>query len=204
MGMATPEEIFYNGRVPESKSYYDAVKEAMTWLGNQDNLVVTGQGLRNGVFMSGTLDDVPDDKIWEFPVAESFNTQFAIGAALSGLTVLLVIPRINFLLIAFADIVNLLDKLPEMTEGQVNPHIIIRTAIGPDKNDPKIQHKGDYTEAFLASLDGVMTSQVGDQRIDKPGVRLYRPDDPESVVLAYQKAYNNKEMALIVEDGRLY
>lgn len=196
MGMAT--------NYVEEKSYYDAIKESMTWLGSQDNLVVTGQGLRNGVFMSGTLDDVPDDKLLEFPVQESFNTQFAIGAALSGLTVLLVIPRINFLLLAFGDIVNLLDKLPEMTSGQVNPHIIIRTAIGPDKNDPKIQHKGDYSEAFLYSLDGVMSRRVGSEYIDKSGVRVYRPGTSEQVVEAYKSAYNNKEPCLIIEDGRLY
>jgi pyruvate/2-oxoglutarate/acetoin dehydrogenase E1 component len=182
-------------------TYYDAIKESMTWLGSQDNLVITGQGLRNGVFMSGTLDDVPDDKIWEFPVAESFNTQFAIGAALSGLTVVLVIPRINFLLIAFADIVNLLDKLPEMTDGKVNPHVIIRTAIGPDSPiNPKIQHVGDYTEAFLSSLNGVCV--YNDKQ--KPGVRIYGPTNPEDVVIAYQSAYNKKEPCLVIEDGRLY
>lgn len=184
--------------------YSEALTEAMSWLGEQDNIAFIGQALRGGTFQSHTLDGVPDNKLLEFPVQESFNIQFAIGAALSGLTVVAIIPRINFLLIAFGDIVNLLDKLPEMTNGQVKPHLIIRTAVGPDKPDPKVQHTGDYTTAFLDSLDGVMSSQIGNKQVDRPGVRLYRPDTPEGVIKSYKKAYEDKEPCLIIEDGRLY
>lgn len=202
MGMATPEEIFYNGQITERKSYFDGVKEAMTWLGQQERTCFIGQTTEYaGTFMYPTLEGVPPEKRYEFPVQESFNVQFGIGAAVAGLIPIIQIPRINFLLLAFADIVNLLDKLPEMTDGKVNPHIIIRTAIGPDRpTDPKVQHKGDYTDAFLSSLNGVFVHND----VQEPGVRLFRPDTPEKVVLSYQSAYNEKEPCIVIEDGRLY
>lgn len=185
--------------------YSEALTEAMTELGKKDDVRFVGQALRGGTFQSHTLNDVPDHKLLEFPVQESFNVQFAIGVALAGLVPIVVIPRINFLLVAFGDIVNLLDKLHEMTGGQVNPHVIIRTAIGPDQPiSPKIQHVGDYSEAFLSSLDGVMSSQVDDKVIHKAGVSLYMPDSPETVLIAYQTAYRIKEPCLIIEDGRRY
>lgn len=184
--------------------YSEALTEAMTWLGGQTNIAFIGQALRGGTFQSHTLDEVPNEKLLEFPVQESFNIQFAIGAALSGLTIVAIIPRINFLLIAFGDIVNLLDKLPEMTNGQVKPHLIIRTAIGPDKPDPKVQHTGDYSDAFLESLEGTKTTRINNEWINNSGVRLFRPATPEEVLGAYQIAYNTKEASLIIEDGRKY
>lgn len=185
--------------------YSESLTEAMTWLGQQDNTIFIGQALRNGTFQSHTLDGVPNNKLLEFPVQESFNVQFAIGVALAGFVPVVVIPRINFLLIAFADIVNLLDKLYEMTEGQLNPHVIIRTAIGPDEpTSPKIQHIGDYSYAFLESLDGTTARHIDGQNVFKYGVRLYKPSTPEEVLTAYKYAYNNKEPHLIIEDGRRY
>lgn len=199
--MPTKEEVFYNGEPSEEQSYFDAAKSAMTWLGDQENTVFIGQTTEYpGTFMYGTVENVPMEKRLEFPVAESFNVQFGIGAALAGLVPIVQIPRINFLLIAFGDIVNLLDKLPEMTNGQVNPHIIIRTAIGPDSPiHPKAQHVGDYTEAFVSSLDGCFQHN----NIVDPGVVLYRPEK-HNIVRAYQEMYNNPGMYLSIEDGRLY
>ena len=180
-------------------NYREAVTQAMTELGQKDDVRFIGQAVDcYGTFMSPTLDNVPKEKRLEFPVQESFNVQFAIGVALGGLVPVVVIPRINFLLVAFGDIVNLLDKLHKMTEGQVNPHVIIRTAIGPDQPiSPKVQHVGDYSYAFIDSLNGTLSR-------DEFGVKVYMPTTPEEVLKAYQDAYNRKEPCVLIEDGRKY
>lgn len=187
-------------------NYREAITQAMTELGQKDDTFFLGQAVNcYGTFMSPTLDNVPKEKRLEFPVQESFNIQFAIGVALGGLVPVVVIPRINFLLVAFGDIVNLLDKLHEMTEGQVNPHVIIRTAIGPDQPiSPKVQHVGDYSYAFIDSLNGIISRTVGNENIDNFGVKVYLPRTPEEVLAAYSSGYNNKEPCLIIEDGRIY
>lgn len=187
-------------------SYFDAVKEAMTWLGEQDRTVFIGQTTEfPGTFMYPTIENVPQEKRLEFPVSESFNVQFCTGAALAGLIPIVQIPRINFLLVGFSDVVNLLDKLPEMTNGKVNPHIIIRTSIGPDQPiNPKIQHVGDYSEAFLHSLEGTMASDIGNQTVQRPGMRLFILNDEEKIALGYKEMYETPGMYLAIEDGRLY
>ena len=130
--------------------YFDAVQESMKWLGQQDKTFFVGQTVGcPGTFMYPTLKDVPIEKRMELPVNESFQMQFSIGMSLAGYIPISVYPRQNFLLLATGDMVNMLDKIPAISEGKVNPHIIIRVASGPYKPvHPGHQHIGNYAEAF--------------------------------------------------------
>ncbi len=53
------------------------------------------------------------------PINESFQMQFTIGLGLAGYVPVSVYPRQNFLLLATADMVNMLDKMPLISGGQV-------------------------------------------------------------------------------------
>ena len=174
-------------------TYFEDIKQSMTWLGEQPNVLMVGQGIKfGGVFMAGTLADVPENKKLEFPVAESFQMQFCIGLALAGYVPICIFPRFNFLLLAASDIINTLDKLPLMSDGEVKPRVIIRTAIGPDSPiSPSYQHLGNFMYPFV---DMCQTIQV----VDCAAPWFASPFE------AYKNAYEFDGASIVVEDGRLY
>src|SRR3990167_10364043 len=93
-------------------TYKDELTKTMTWLGRQKDTIFVGQAVAYpGTFMSDTLLGVPMSKRLEMPVAEQFQLQFCIGLAQAGYTPICIYPRQNFMLYAFGDIVNVLDKL---------------------------------------------------------------------------------------------
>ncbi len=152
-----------------------------------------GQGLYSGTFMSNTFKGVPEDKKIEFVVAEQMQSGVMIGMGMSGLSCLSVFPRFNFLILGMSEIVNLLDKLPEITENECRPKVIIRVGVGVSKRPgvvyPGIQHSGDFTEAFKSMLT----------TIDIVELR-----EPEQIFLEYEKAYYKKGSTMLVEYGDYY
>ena len=142
--------------------YFDELKRTMEWVAQQQNTLFVGQTVAGpGTFMFQTLRDVSPDKTLEMPINESFQMQFTIGLALAGYVPISVYPRQNFLLIATSDMVNMLDKIPAISEGQVNPHIIIRVASGPyEPIHPGHQHVGNYAEALRAMFTTIMVYEI--------------------------------------------
>src|SRR3989338_6201475 len=130
--------------------YFDEIKRTMEWVAKQPQTLFLGQTAAGpGTFMYQTLRDVPKDRALEMPVNESFQMQFTIGLALGGYIPISVYPRQNFLLLATADMVNMLDKMPAISSGAWAPKVIIRVASGPDSPvHPGHQHVGNYAEGF--------------------------------------------------------
>ena len=93
--------------------------------------------------------------------------------AIEGMIPISTYPRWNFLLMGVDQIVNHLDKFIEMSNGNLDPKVIIRVAVGSERPvDPQCQHKGNFSEAFrqmtknkedwenlLAKYPGRMASQ---------------------------------------------
>jgi pyruvate/2-oxoglutarate/acetoin dehydrogenase E1 component len=171
--------------------YFDELQKAMTWLSIKSDTLFIGQAVEvPGVFMHNTLMHVPEDQRIEFPVCESFQMQFSLGLSLAGYCPITIFPRLNFLILATADMVNMVDKVPAISKGKLNPRMIIRSAIGPDAPvHPGFQHVGDYTEQLGQMFETIQT------------IRL---DHAEDILGAYQEAYYNYGVTLLVEDGRLY
>ena len=172
--------------------YFDELKRSMEWLAEKPDTLFIGQAVEvAGTGMSNTLKDVGREKLIEFPVCEDMQMGFTNGLALAGDNVpVSIFPRWNFMLLATNQIVNHLDKLPEMSEYR--PKAIIRTAIGSERPiHPQHQHVGDYTESFMS-----MT----------PNIEVIRLDEPEQIFEAYQKAYERKDgkSTILVEWGDYY
>jgi pyruvate/2-oxoglutarate/acetoin dehydrogenase E1 component len=171
--------------------YFDALQQTMEWLGKQEDTIFIGQTVCvPGTFMHGTLDKVSIDKRLEFPVCESFQMQFSIGVALTGKTVISVYPRQNFLLLATADMANMLDKIVDISYGELNPHILIRVASGPDYPvHPGHQHIGNYADAFRILFKNI------------PVYELNKADEIQDI---YEAAYNRRGPTLLIEHGNMY
>jgi len=173
--------------------YFDELKKSMEWLGQQDNTMFIGQAVEYpGTAMTNTLADIDKSKLFEMPVNEDMQMGITLGLALNGTVPISIYPRWNFLLLAANQLVNHVDKIKIMSEGQYKPKIIIRTSIGSQRPlHPQHQHIGDFTGGFKAMCDFVDI------------IRLYEPNQVfESYQYAYQRTDNRP--TVLVEWGDFY
>lgn len=171
-------------------TYRDSLEQAMHGLGRQNDTIFIGQGMMDGTFMSSTLNSVPIDKKLEMPVIEQFQMQFSYGLALEGYTVISIFPRQNFLLLGLADLINVIDKLPILTEKKIKPNIIIRTAVGTTSPIyPGIQHSGEFHNEIKNMLSAV---------------EVFVLKNKYDIFPIYKNAYKTKGTKIIIEFGDLY
>jgi len=131
-------------------TYKDSLTNMMTKLGEMDNTIFLGQQiLFPGNPMSGTLINVPKEKMIELPVMEDSQMGMSLGMAMTGKFVITFYPRWDFLICAANQLVNHVDKIELMSNGQWKPNIIIRVAKGSEiPLNPGPQHRGNYFNEF--------------------------------------------------------
>jgi len=113
-----------------------------------------------------------------------------MGLAMTGHQVVTFYPRWDFLILARNQLVNHLDKLEAMSNGEWKPNVIVRVGKGSDKPlDPGHQHKADYTDAFEK-----ITTNCTITKLDKI----------EKIVPAYQRALSEGGIHIIVEYPEMY
>jgi len=169
--------------------YQSALTEAMTYLGQQDNIVFIGQQIvYAGNPMSTTLGNVSKDKMIEVPVMEETQMGMTLGIAMTGKTVITFYPRWDFILLAVNQLVNHIDKYKLMTGKTAN--ILIRLGKGSDKPlDPGHQHKGNYLEEFKSMC---------------PNIKFHDLTDHNQIVDVYKTAYNEGGVHILVEYPEMY
>jgi len=165
----------------------------MTWLASDPRTVFLGQAVAcSGTAMSNTLKDVGKEKLVELPVFEETQMGITAGFAIAGYVPVSVFPRWNFLLCAVNQLVNHLDKIPQLSGGKYSSKAIIRTGVGSLRPlHPQHQHVGDFTEAF----------QLMCTTID-----IIRLEEPEQIFPAYQHALQREDgrSTILVEFGDYY
>ena len=160
--------------------YFDSLKEAMSLLANHPKTFFIGQAVEyEGTGLYDSLSHLPSEKRLELPVAEYLQSGIANGMAIEGMIPVSTFPRWNFLLMGVDQIVNHLDKFKSMSNGKLNPKVIIRVAVGSEHPvDPQCQHKGNFSEAFRQ-----MTSNIEIIELIEPG----------DIIPAYEKALNRED-----------
>ena len=170
--------------------YFGELKRAMEFLAADPRVLFLGQAVAcPGTAMSNTLKDVAPDKLLELPVDEEMQMGMTNGLAIAGLVPVSIFPRWNFLLLAVNQLVNHLDKFPQMSNGGYRPKVIIRTSIGSERPlHPQYQHVGDFTEAF---------------RLMCSNIEIIRLDEAWQIFPACQKALERTDgkSTLLVEYG---
>ena len=176
--------------------YFDELKRTMEWLAQHPKTMFVGQTVAGpGTFMFQTLRDVSKDKTLEMPINESFQMQFTIGMALAGYIPISVYPRQNFLLIATADMVNMLDKIPAISCNELLPRVIIRVAAGPNKPvHPGHQHIGNYAEGFRKMFSWIEVVELEEPKDIFPAYKhaLEREDSKSTLIIEHGNYYNEK------------
>ena len=174
-------------------TYFDYLRQAMDWLALQQNTLFVGQAVCvPGTAMFNTLKDVPLEKRLELPVFEDTQMGMSLGMSLTGIRVVSVFPRWNFLLCATNQLVNHVDKYKLMSDGLISPSIIIRTSVGSERPlFPGHQHIGNYSDAFRSILYNVDVIEL---------------QETDQIVPSYQHAYNRTDgkSTILVEFGDYY
>ena len=176
--------------------YFDELKRTMEWVAQQPRTLFVGQTVAGpGTFMFQTLRDVSPERTLEMPINESFQMQFTLGLALAGYVPISVYPRQNFLLIATADMVNMIDKVPAISANQVLPKMIIRVAVGPDSPvHPGHQHVGNYAEGFRKMFSWIEVVELEESKEIFPAYQhaLERKDNKSTLLIEHGNYYNQK------------
>ena len=171
--------------------YKDELIKSMKWLGEKENTLFLGQAtLFSGHSISGTLTEVPKEKLIELPVMEETQMGMCAGLSLEGYVPISIYPRFNFMLLSINQLVNHIDKMKEMTKDTLIPKVIIRVAVGSKKPlDGGSQHTQDFTEAIK--------HMVTDTKV----VEL---TEPEQIFTSFKDAYNRNGSTIMIEWGDFY
>lgn len=116
-------------------SYTDAIREAAhTEMERDDSVIVFGLDVDDPKAIQGTtrglLDKFGPERVFGTPLSEDAMTGAAIGMALAGLRPVHVHIRMDFLMLAMNQLVNVAAKSRYMYGGQVHVPMVIRCMIG--------------------------------------------------------------------------
>ena len=117
---------------------------------HKDTLFI-GQSVKySGNAIFNTLKGVPEKKKIELPVFEDVQMGISIGLALNGFIPITCYPRFDFLVLAFNQMVNHLDKIKNMSNKQYTPKNYHKKLLLDQKIplDGGPQHTQNYTEIF--------------------------------------------------------
>lgn len=171
--------------------YKEELDAAMEWLATKPNTVFMGQAIGfSGHAISNTMAKVPQDKRVELPVFEELQLGIATGMAMEGWVPVTCYPRFDFFILALNQLVNHLDKMQDMSQGDMKPKVIIRVAVGsklPFSAGP--QHTQNHTEAIRQMLTEVNVVEL---------------IEPEQIFDAFCDAYNSDKSTLIIEHSEYY
>lgn len=126
----------------------------MTKLAQNPKAIFVGQNVcYPGHVIYETVKNIPANQCLEVPVFENTQMGLCTGLALAGYLPICIFPRMDFMLLAMDQLVNHLDKLSEMSQGQFRPKVIVRTMLGnTEPLHPGPQHCQDYTEVLRLML----------------------------------------------------
>ena len=176
---------------PEYTPYLDALTEAMKLTMEDDKTIFIGQQIvYYGNPMSKTIEGLPKERMIETPVMEETQMGMTVGLSMVGKRVVSFYPRWDFLICAGNQLVNHLDKLEIMSDGEWKPNVIIRVGKGSDEPlDPGHQHKADYTEEFSSILKHTTVIKL---------------DSADKILPAYKRALSEGGPFVLVEYPHLY
>lgn len=182
---------FPEGKGPKDIKYKEEIIKSMKRLGEDSRTIFLGQTVGcKGSPIYDTLVEVPLEKRIELPIMEEAQMGISIGMALEGYIPVSAYPRFDFLTLATNQFVNHLDKTYELSHGEFNPVVIVRTMVGSKYPlDGGVQHTQNHTKAFAEFLTNVNIKEL------KCSNEIFNE---------YNRALNSNRSSLIVEFADLY
>ncbi len=173
-------------------SYPEALQEALFQEMQRDNsVIVMGQGVDDPKRILGTtkglLEKFGQFRVFDTPVAEDGMVGVAIGCALAGLRPVHVHIRMDFLLLAMNQLVNMAAKMRYMYGGALNVPLVIRVLIGKSWGQGP-QHSQSLYPLFM----------------NIPGLKIVCPTTPYDAKGCLIAAIRDDNPVIFIEHRLLY
>ena len=143
----------------------------------------------NGAYAvtAGLLKKFGPKRIIDTPISESVILGTGIGAAAAGLRPIVEIMTINFLLLAFDQLINHAAKLRYMSNGQIEVPLVLRTVTGGGA-----QLGATHSQSFEGWLAAV------------PGLKVDCPSTPKDALGLFRTSMKQKDPVVFAEHALLY
>ena len=166
--------------------YSEELTKAMDFLAKDPRTIFLGQAVEYpGTAMTGTLKNLPKDKLCEMPVAEEMQLGITNGLALNSFIPVSIFPRWNFLLLATNQLINHLDKMNKISSNEFKPFVIVRVMVGAKKPiDAGLQHTQDYSKEIKSMLKFIDVVELKNKK---------------KIFSEYKKAYLKKKSTVFIE-----
>lgn len=171
--------------------YKEAVNEAIIQLMEKDKRIyILGQGADDPTSAVGPLNGIKErfpNRIMDTPMAEEAVAGICIGMAMNGLRPINWHIRMDFLLLAMNQIINMASKISYMYGGQIKCPVVFRAMIGKSWGQGP-QHSQSFYPFFM----------------NIPGLNIYAPTIPYDAKGAFIKMMNKNIPSLFIEHRLLY
>lgn len=173
-------------------SYPEAIREALEQEMLCDNsVVVLGQGVDDPKGTLGTTKGLAQKfgrkRVFDTPLSEDAMTGFAVGLAISGLRPIHVHIRMDFLLLAMNQIINMASKMRYMFGGQVSVPLVIRSMIGKSWGQGP-----QHSQSIYPLLMNI------------PGLKVVAPSTPYDAKGCLVSAIQDNNPVIFIEHRLLY
>ncbi|MCG6533243.1 MAG: alpha-ketoacid dehydrogenase subunit beta [Syntrophales bacterium LBB04] len=173
-------------------TYPEAIREALEQeMGRDSTVIVMGLGVDDPKRILGTtaglLEQFGPQRIFDTPLAEDGMTGVAIGAALAGLRPVHVHIRMDFLLLAMNQIVNMAAKMSHMYAGALYVPLVIRSIIGKSWGQGA-QHSQSIYPLFM----------------NIPGLKIVAPSTPYDAKGCLIESIRDNNPVIFIEHRMLY
>ena len=173
-------------------SYPEAIREAIeSEMSIDPSVVVLGQGVDDPKAILGTtrglVERFGQERVFDTPLSEDGMMGIALGMALSGLRPIHVHIRMDFILLAMNQIVNMAAKLRYMSGGKVYAPVVIRVIIGKSWGQG-----AQHSQSLYPLLMNI------------PGLKIVAPSTPYDAKGCMIQAIRDNNPVIFIEHRLLY
>ena len=173
-------------------SYPEAIREAIEQEMSRDSsVIVLGQGVDDPKRIYGTTNEFLErfgtKRVFDTPLSEDGMTGVAIGAALGGLRPIHTHIRMDFMLLAMNQIINMAAKMRYMFGGAVSIPLVIRSIIGKSWGQGP-QHSQSIYPLFM----------------NIPGLKIVAPSTPYDAKGCLIQSIRDSNPVIFIEHRHLY
>ena len=173
-------------------TYADAILSATKiMLKKNKDVFVFGQGVDDPKGHYGTTlnlhKDFGEDRCFDTPICEESMTGVGIGAAIAGMSPILVHQRMDFLMLAMNQIVNMASKIHYISDGKLCVPIVVRACIGRSWGQG-----AQHSQSLLSTFAHI------------PGLKVIAPTTPHDVKGTLISAIEDRNPVIFIEHRMLY
>jgi len=173
-------------------TYGEAIREGLDQAMEQDErVIVFGLDVDDPKRILGTTNELLEkygsDRLFGTPLSEDAMTGAAIGMAMAGLRPVHVHIRMDFLMLAMNQLVNMASKASYMTGGQLSVPLVVRSIIGKSWGQGA-QHSQSLYSMFM----------------HVPGLKVVAPTTPYDAKGALINAINDNNPVMFIEQRLLH